>query len=110
MKIYKAAEGVPAGYVKIRVICSRNGNFSRQLLEHGPGTDCHLEDDEALMNDLLNTEITGFGKAGAVTDAGHTKEYFEGVKQPGAMVTDAPFPEQQQLEDEERTPDMGYGV
>jgi len=111
--MYKVAEGTPAGCVKIRITCKPDGKFEGKILEHGPNTGCQMENDDALLNDLLNTEVEGFGKTGEVLDAGHTREYFEETKQrtPSSPEAEAPFAGMPPAaEEEERTPDMGYGV
>lgn len=123
MKITRLAQGggTPPGHIMIECEFDDEGNMKTTVVEHGAGTSCLLEDDDAILEDLLETEVDGhYGDFGQITDAGRTKEYFEEkqkeksqVEQPQASpFLGGPFgggglkgPEK-----EERKMDLGFGV
>jgi len=113
MKLIKLAQATPAGHVKIRMTIGK-GSFEGRILEHGPNTGCGMEDDSALLSDLLEAEVGGYGDMGEITDGGHTQEYWQEKKQkqqatPEVEEEDSPFGISETPQDERKL-DMGYGV
>jgi hypothetical protein len=82
MKIYRVVQagGTPPGYVDIKFTYNPDGTSDARIASRGEGTSCLTEDDAAILQDLMSGDIPGFGGVGAVTDMGHTSEYFEAKK------------------------------
>jgi len=125
MKIYKVAVAVPPGYIYIEIEGDEDGNFKSTVKQHGPGTGCQSEDDDALLEDLLATEVDGFyGGFGEITGEGLTMEGRQGVEE--KTKKEQPFAEKPQQApflgggpfggggikspEREKTPDLGFGV
>jgi hypothetical protein len=90
-----------------------NGKFEAKILGHEGGASCHDGLDEALIRDILDAEILGFGEMAQVEDGGKTNEHFEEKRQKCGKQSPvlAPFGE----EDEEHKTkakdlSLGFGV
>ena len=68
----------------------KDGKVTSKIIKHERGSSCFKEDDEALIQELLETEIDGFGDM-AVTDSGPTPEYVEEQRKHQQPVV-SPFP------------------
>ena len=124
MKFSKIAQGgIPPGYVEIEISVNEDGEMDTRITGHGEGTGCGREDDDALLSDLLNTEIEGFhGDFGQLVDAGKTKEGFETDRKKQKPTLDkpedapflgSPFGEGgggMKAPADERKMDLGFGV
>jgi hypothetical protein len=75
MKIVKLAQGVPAGYVKLRITVGNKGEFKAQFVRDG-ATQCH-EGSGAFLEDLMNTSVAGFGDTFEGNTPSKTEEYWE---------------------------------
>jgi len=77
MKIIKLAQGVPDGYVKIRITIGPDGTQREEIIREGKSL-CKEGDGKKFLEDLLGAEIPGFeGMAPSVTEEGKTEEYYE---------------------------------
>ena len=113
--MYKLAQGggIPAGHVKVRITIDGE-NVDTRIVGHGPGTGCGLEDDDAILQDLLDTEVAGFGDMEDY-DAGKTAEGYEAtrVKAPKEKPQEESFiggPFGPQAPQDEKKQDLGFGV
>jgi len=116
MKIIKLAQdgGIPAGWVEIEFDIGEQDQ-KVEIVGHGPGTSCGTQDDDALLRDLMDAEVGGFGPS-TTDESGLTSEgYRERQKsKPKAInpLTQKPrtFGPAKTEEPEQRQYDQDYGV
>ena len=66
------------GDVTVRLtVNKKNGNYSAKILSHQGGSSCADGIDDEIVQDLLNSDISGFGELATLDDSGKTSEYFE---------------------------------
>ena len=113
MKIVKiAAGGPPPGFVRVRYTFKKNKPMDVRIIAHGPNTSCHGENDAALLRDLIEAEVPGFGSP-EVLGTQKTSEGMVPVQPVNATPTkSAPFGEEPEKlrRPPEKKLDMGYGV
>jgi hypothetical protein len=69
------------GEVIVRLsLNKKDGSYSTKILSHVNGSSCGDGIDDEIVQDLLNTEIDGFGDLAISSDSGKTCEYFEEKK------------------------------
>jgi len=122
MKIYKTAQSVPPGFVDVEIKIDDSGNFKRQIIRGAGGTTCKDGDDKVYLDDILNTNVPGFGEFGEVEDTGRTGEFYEqkAKKTPAAPFkakpqeqspyVGGPFGGTPSSKAKEKEMGMGYGV
>ncbi|MFA5312537.1 MAG: hypothetical protein WC375_04340 [Methanomassiliicoccales archaeon] len=124
MKIIRLAQaGGGGGFVDIEVtIDSEDGSYSSKIIGHGNGASCGGEDDAALLRDLMETKVDGFGDTFETPDdIGHTPEFYEEQrkKQKTAPVAQTPQtakpgpfgkPSTIKAPSKKRELDLGFGV
>lgn len=74
----------------------KRGTFTAEVVGHEGASRCSDAVDEALINDILNMEIDGFGAMTTKEDSGKTSEFYNEVKPHVAKpikMDDPPFPE-----------------
>lgn len=55
----------------------RNGSYNASIKGHEDGASCSDGVDEDILEDLLNTNVPGFGDLTYTKDSGKTDEFFE---------------------------------
>lgn len=89
------------------------GAFEAKVLRHEGGATCADGIDEALLKDILEAEIPGFGNMIEITDSSKTSEHYEekqNKKQtPKVDLNNPPFPEEEEKE-KKKDLSLGYGV
>lgn len=94
---------------------NKTGKFEAKILGHEGGAKCSDGIDEALLRDILEAEIPGFGDMVKVTDASKTNEFFQEKQNkketPQINPNDPVFPEEEE-EEKKKGKDLsnGYGV
>ena len=94
----------------------RMGTFTAEVIGHEGTSKCSDAVDEALIQDILNMEIEGFGKMTTIEDGGKTDEYFEEEakkhQNKAIKMDDPPFPDDPGAGGKKtKTPlGLGYGV
>lgn len=64
--------------VIVRLTLNKNdGSYSTRILSHLNGSSCGDGIDDEIVQDLLNSEIDGFGDLAIHEDSGKTCEYFK---------------------------------
>jgi len=81
-----------SGSVIVEHRIDKEGKVTSKIIKHEGGSTCFKEDDEALIQDLLETEVEGFGDI-SVTDSGPTPEHLEEQKKYQPKI-ETPLPEQ----------------
>ena len=82
------------GYVDIEIVADSNGSIKMTVLGHGDGASCMSEKDNALLLDLLNTDIEGFGDMLVPSEDGRTPEYYEEKRQASGQPAGIPTTDQ----------------
>ena len=64
MKIYKIAQGIPAGSIELTIEFDVHGNLRTEVTGRGPDTSCQKEDDSMIIREILDgiAEISEEGK------------------------------------------------
>lgn len=93
----------------------RTGKFEAKIIGHDGDVHCSDDLDEALLKDILEAEIPGFGNMAEVTDSGKTPEHFEEKrrKQKSMAVKpqdSPPFNEEEEKTKKEKDLGLGFGV
>ena len=92
---------------------NKSGKFEAKILGHEGGASCHDGLDEALIRDILDADIMGFGELAQVEDGGKTTEHFEEKRQKCGKKsqTDAPFnDEEDDKKSKAKDLSLGFGV
>jgi len=111
MKIYKIAQGVPQGFVKLRIIVKKNADVDYEgRFIRGGASQCSEGSGDALEQ-ILNMPLEGFGHEFATGDLKKTEEYYEQTR----PQVPTPLPASPQEEDvvtrrPEKRLDQGYGT
>ena len=110
MKIYKMAQGVPQGFVKLRITVGKKGDFKSQFIRGG-ASQCS-EGSGEFLEDIMNTQIEGFGDTFEVTNPQKTEEYWEQTRPQVPTPVDVTTPQEEDVitQRPERELDQGYGV
>ena len=93
-----------------------NGKFEAKILSHDGGASCADGLDEALIKDILDCEIEGFGELTQIDDSGKTTEFFDEKKQKmgkkfAKLNAEAPFvEEEEEKSNKQKDLSLGYGV
>ena len=121
MKIIRLAQS-GGGSIDIEYRFKPDGSYTSKVIAHNDGASCEAEDDAALMRDLLEAQVEGFGETFEKPDEeGKTPEFYEEQKKKRKKT-----PAQTQKPEEagpfggtpgikapagkKKTLDMGYGV
>lgn len=92
------------------------GKFEAKILAHEGGATCADGMDEALIRDILDSNIYGFGELAQVEDGGKTSEFFDEKKQKmGKRYVKAndgaPFSEdEEEKSNKQKDLSLGFGV
>ena len=109
MKMYKIAQGIPEGFVKVRVTIGKKGDFKSQFIRDG-ASQCS-ENSGEFLEDILNTSVQGFGNEFEDGDAGKTQEYWEQTRpQIPTPVDVTPQEEDVVIQRPEKKLDQQYGT
>lgn len=109
--------GTMSGQIILRLRTdNKNGTFEAKILAHDGGASCADGLDEALIRDILDAEIQGFGELAQVEDGGKTSEFFDEKKQKMGKKfikanAEAPFSEEEEEKsNKQKDLSLGYGV
>jgi hypothetical protein len=111
MKITKIAQAVPQGYVKLRVTVGKTGDFKSQFIREG-ASQCG-EGSGEFLDDIMNTQVEGFGDTFEEGAPQKTEEYWEQQRPQVPTPVDVTTPEEEDLmvQRPERQPEgQQYGV
>ena len=94
------------------------GKFEAKILSHEGGASCADGMDEALIRDILDSDIQGFGGLAQVEDGGKTSEFFDEKRQKMGKrfiktSPEAPFSEDENEEEKsnkQKDLSLGFGV
>lgn len=102
----------PSGKIILRLKTNKQtGHFEAKIVGHEGSAKCSDNLDEALLRDLLESDIGDFGNMAEIEDSSKTSEYFEEKRGKKHSCKEAPFGEE-----EEETPkkqkdlSLGFGV
>jgi len=98
MKIFKIAQ-FGGGTKLVLIINKETGAIKTEIVGHEGASTCanSSEEDQALLNDLMNSEVEGFGSLGETTDAGENNLALEEIlrKTPKTPATPLSEPSQE---------------
>lgn len=111
MKIYKIAQNIPEGFVRLRVTIGKKGDFKSQFIRDG-ASQCS-EGSGEFLEDILNTSVPGFGNEFEDGDPQKSPEYWEQTR-PQVPMTVGVAPQEEEEDVVTKRPekrlDQGYGA